>query len=439
MGFASATGVRFAAMLAAVYALFGALWVVASDTALSLLVRDPTLLTMIQTWKGWLFVGLSAVLIYAVGSRLVRAVEDSEQRYRLLFDDSPEALVLYDPATLRLVEVNTAAARLFGYELGEMRSLSLPELIAESGQTALERELPRLRATSPTGGVWQARCRGGRTMDIATHGQPVTIDGRALRLVLITDITARLRAEIELLHTLDDLVAANQRVRDLSHAISHDLQEPLRQVSGFVQLLERRYRGQLDAEADQFITYVVEGATRLKTLIADVERFAVTGPLEPEAVATQRVVAEVLDDLRGAIEAAGAHVAVGALPTVSADGAKLAVVFHALLDNAVKFRHPERPCEIAVEADHHQGGWVFRVRDNGIGIDPEYHDTVFSLFRRLHTRDRIPGNGTGLALARNLVEAHGGHIWVESVAGGGAIFAFTLPATAHPPAGAAAP
>lgn len=431
MGSASARGARFAATLAAIYGLFGALWVAASDTALGLLVHDPALLTVIQTWKGWLFVALSAVLIYTVGSRLLHAVEESEHRYRLLFDDSPEALVLYDPATLRLVEGNTAAGKLFGYERAEMRSLTLADLVAESGQAALERELPRLRAASPAGGVWQVRCKDGRILDVATHGQPVTIDGRALRLVLITDITSRLRAEVELLRTLDDLVSANQRVRELSHAISHDLQEPLRQVGSFVQLLERRYRGKLDAEADQFIAFAVEGAKRLKTLIGDVERFGLTGPLSSEPVATQRVVAEVLNDLRGAIEEAGCHVVVGTLPTVAADGAKLAVVFHALLDNAIKFRHPERRCEIAITAEHHRDGWVFRVRDNGIGIAPEYRETVFSLFRRLHTRDRIPGNGTGLALARKLVEAHGGHIWLEPVAGDGALFAFTLPATAQ--------
>lgn len=435
----ASSSTSFAVLLAIVYAIFGALWVVASDTVLAMVVREPALLTVIQTWKGWLFVALSAMLIYVVGARLLRAVEESERRYRLLFDDSPEALLLYDPESLRLVEANAAAARLFGYSLSEVRGLSLPALLDESGHAALERELPRLRTASQAGGMWQVRCKDGRVLDVATHSQFVTIDDRALRLVLITDITARLRAEIELLRTLDSLVSANQRVRELGHAISHDLQEPLRQVGGFVQLLERRYHGKLDAEADQFIGYAVEGTRRLKALIADIESFAVSAQLSPEPVAVQPVLAELLEDMRGPVEEAGARIAIGRMPVLSADGAKLAVIFHALLDNALKFRHPDRPCEIAVEAEGHQGGWVFRVHDNGIGIEPEYFESIFSLFRRLHTRDRIPGNGTGLAIVRKLVEAHGGHIWVEPAPGGGAIFAFTLPATAGAPPAVAAP
>jgi PAS domain S-box-containing protein len=424
---ASPRSARFALSLAVVYAIFGIVWVVASDTALALLVREPALLTVIQTWKGWLFVSLSAVLIYVVGTRLLQAIEDSERRYHLLFDDSPEALILYDPDTLRLVEANTAAGKLLGYDLPEFRTLAISDLIDHAALPALERELPRLRSGTPAGGTWQMRCKDSRIIDVTTQGQPVTIDGRSLRLVLLTDVTARLRAENQLLRTLDDLVSANQRVRELSHAISHDLQEPLRQVGSFLQLLERRYQGKLDADADQFIGYAVEGTRRLKALIGDVERFALSGPMAAEPVSLQDVVAEVTDDLRASIDAAGARITVGILPMVSGDAAKLSVILHALIDNALKFRHPERASVIDVAAEPHQGGFVVRVSDNGIGVDAEYRETIFSLFRRLHTRDRIPGNGTGLALARKLVEAHGGHIWVESVAEGGTVFAFTLP------------
>lgn len=436
MFFASPRGARFALTLAVVYAVFGVVWVAASDAVLALLVREPEMLTLIQTWKGWLFVFLSAVLIYAVGARLLRDVAESERRYHLLFDGSPEALILYDPDTLRLSEANTAASKLMGYGLAEMRGLLLSDLIDQAARPALERELPRLRSRLPAGGTWRMRCKDGRTIDVATHGQPVTIDGRALRLVLITDVTARLKAENQVLRTLDDLVSANQRVRELSYAISHDLQEPLRQIGSFLQLLERRYQGKLDAEADQFIGYAVEGARRLKALIGDVERFALSGPLAPDSVSLQHLAAGVMEDLRAAIDAAGAEITIGTLPTVLGDGAKLAVIIHALLDNALKFRHPARPSVIAVEAEPHQGGWVVRVSDNGIGVESEYHETIFSLFRRLHTRERIPGNGTGLALARKLVEAHGGHIWVESKADGGAAFAFTLPRCAGQPAAA---
>ncbi|CAA7620081.1 ATP-binding protein [Magnetospirillum sp. UT-4] len=420
-------GMSIAVTIAMVYAVFGAVWVLAGDTLLAALVEDRATMTMIQTWKGWAFVALSAGLIYVVGSRLLAAVEESERRYRLLFADSPEALVLYDPERLAVVEANAAAARLFGYEVQDIQGMRVADLLTDGGGEALRRELPRLRAKGGGSGLWQVRCRDGRVLDVATHGQEVRVTGRTLRLVLLMDVTARLRAEIQLLRTLDDLAAANGRVRELSHAISHDLQEPLRQISGFVQLLQRRYQGKLDDEAEQFIGFAVEGTGRLKALIRDVERFAIETAAQPVAVDANRVAAGVVDSLKPQIEDAGATVTVAPLPTVSADPEKLAVVFHALLDNAVKFRRLDVPCQVSVSAERHPGGAVFQVRDNGLGIEPEYIDSIFSLFRRLHTRDRIPGNGTGLALARKLVEAHGGRIWVESVAGGGSIFSFTLP------------
>lgn len=419
--------VPFAATLAVVYAAFGVIWIAASDAVLAALVSDPVHLTAIQTWKGWAFVAFSAALIYAVGSRLMRAVQESEKRYRMLFAGSPEALALYDPKGLYIVEANAAFGRMFGYGPEEARGLPLSALLPPDTQQALEREIPRLMSGQKAGGIWRARCKDGRPLDISTHGQMVDVDGRALRLVQIIDVTARLRAEYELLHTMEGLATANSRMRELSHALSHDLQEPLRQVSGFVQLLAKRYHGQLDAEAHQFIAFAVEGIHRLKTLIGDVERFALSSAFIPASVSVGQVVSDVLEGLRSVIDAAGATVTTGNLPLVLADPGKLAVIFHALLDNAIKFRHPDRKLMISVECERREGAWLFRVSDNGMGIAPEFRDGVFSLFSRLHTRDRIPGNGAGLALARKLVEAHGGRIWVDSGLGEGAAFCFTLP------------
>lgn len=425
--------VSFAATIALVYAVFGVIWIAASDTVVAALVSDAVHLTSIQTWKGWAFVAVSAALIYGVGVRLLRAIEESENRYRMLFADSPEALALYDPATLCMVEMNAACGRLFGYEPEEAQGLALSEMMPPETREALERDIPRLVSGQKTGGVWRLRSKDGRPLDVSTHGQMVNIGGRALRLVQMSDVTARLRAEYELLHTMEGLATANARMRELSHALSHDLQEPLRQVSGFVQLLDKRYHGQLDPEADQFITYAVEGVHRLKTLIGDVEHFALNSAFIPVSVEVGRVVGDVLEGLRNVTEAAGVTIIVGTLPRVLADPGKLAVIFHALLDNAVKFRYAARPLVVSVEGVREDGRWLFRVADNGIGIAPEFRDGVFSLFSRLHTRDRIPGNGTGLALARKLVEAHGGRIWVDSGPDDGTVLCFTLPDADLPP------
>lgn len=425
--FQATRSVSFALALAVVYGAFGAVWIAVSDMVLAALVSDPITLTAIQTWKGWFFVFASAVLIFALGRRLLRAIEASEQRYRMLFADSPEALALYEPDTLRLVEINDAAGRLFGYEPAEARDLVFTDLMPQETRIRFDREISRLMDGQRGGGVWRMRCKDGRPLDVGTHGQMVSVGERRLRLVQMVDVTARLRAEHELLRSLEEVAATNERMRELSHALSHDLQEPLRQVSGFVQLLAKRYHGQLDAEAHQFIGFAVEGIIRLKALIGDAERFALSASFVPMRVSVGRVVADVTEGLRGVVEAGGAVITTRDLPWVHADPGKLAVIFHALLDNALKFRKPGRPPLITVDSQCREGGWLLRVVDNGIGIEPEFRDAVFSLFSRLHTRDRIPGNGTGLALARKLVEAHGGRIWVEDGEDGGCAICFTLP------------
>ncbi|MGE5515374.1 MAG: sensor histidine kinase [Bacteroidota bacterium] len=426
--FPATKSISFALVLALLYGAFGAVWIAASDMVVASLVSDPATLTTIQTWKGWFFVAASAALIYGIGVRLLRAIEASEQRYRMLFADSPEALALYEPDSLRLVEINAAAGRLFGYEPAETRGMLLTDMMPRDTRRLFESQVPRLTDNGRSGGVWRMRCKDGREVDVASQGQMVTVDSRQLRLVQIVDVTARLRAEHELLRSMEEVAATNERMRELGHALSHDLQEPLRQVSGFVQLLARRYEGQLDTEAHQFIGFAVEGIVRLKTLIGDVERFSQTTAFAPMRVSVERVVADVVNDLRGTVDFCGAIVEMKNLPWVQADPGKLAVILHVLLDNALKFRRPGRPPLITVDASRRNGDWLVRVGDNGIGIDAEFREAVFSLFSRLHTRDRIPGNGTGLALARKLVEAHGGRIWVEDGQDGGAMFCFTLPA-----------
>lgn len=424
----AARSASFALVLAVLYGTFGAVWIAASDMVVASLVSDTVHLTAIQTWKGWFFVAASAALIYGVGVRLLRAIEASEHRYRMLFADSPEALALYEPETLRLVEINDAAGRLYGYEPAETRGMLLTDLMPRETRIHFESQIARLMDGGRNGGIWRMRCKDGREVDVATQGQMVTVGDRHLRLVQIVDVTARLRAEHELLRSMEEVAATNERMRELGHALSHDLQEPLRQVSSFVQLLARRYEGQLDAEAHQFIGFAVEGITRLKTLIGDVERFAQTTSFVPMRVSVERVVAGVVEDLRAIMDLCGATVIMRDLPWVHADPGKLAVILHVLLDNALKFRRPGCTPEIVVAARRRNGDWLLRVSDNGIGIDSEFREAVFSLFSRLHTRDRIPGNGTGLALARKLVEAHGGRIWVEDGDDGGAAICFTLPA-----------
>lgn len=226
------------------------------------------------------------------------------------------------------------------------------------------------------------------------------------------------------------LAHRQQELQELHYVISHDLQEPLRKITGFAGLLRRRYAGQLDADADEYIDFMSEACERMHVLIQDLLRLSRIDtrgrPFAP--VATAELVTAIADRLADTTPApGGAAIEVeGELPVVVADGEQLAQVFQALVDNAVKFHGPAPP-RIRIAAERQEGGWSFRVADNGIGIEARFASRIFGIFQRLHTRDEYPGNGTGLALCRKIIERHGGAIEVEPGAGAGSTFRFTLP------------
>ncbi|MBI3979945.1 MAG: PAS domain-containing sensor histidine kinase, partial [Chloroflexi bacterium] len=209
---------------------------------------------------------------------------------------------------------------------------------------------------------------------------------------------------------------------------SHDLQEPLRMVSSYVQLLARRYQSKLDRDADEFIDYAVDGARRMQVLINDLLAYSRIGRRgQPfQAVDAAAAFAEATANLRLAIEESRAVVTADPLPTVSADPGQLVQLFQNLIGNAVKF-HGAEPPMVHVSAREEGHEWVFSVQDNGIGIEPEYYERIFVLFQRLHNQAAYPGTGIGLAVCKKIVERHGGRIWVESAPDRGARFSFTLP------------
>jgi light-regulated signal transduction histidine kinase (bacteriophytochrome) len=211
---------------------------------------------------------------------------------------------------------------------------------------------------------------------------------------------------------------------------SHDLQEPLRKVASFCQLLQQRYGGQLDERADQYIGFAVDGARRMQALINDLLAFSRVGRADrPHApVDCNALLERARDDLSAAIEASGAAVEAGPLPTVEGDASLLRLVFQNLLGNAIKFRG-EAPPRVRVDATREDGEWRFSVADNGIGIDPEYAERIFIIFQRLHPRSSYEGTGIGLAMCRKIVEYHGGRMWLDTANGdAGSRFCFTLPA-----------
>jgi signal transduction histidine kinase len=225
-----------------------------------------------------------------------------------------------------------------------------------------------------------------------------------------------------------DLTRSNQELEQFAYVASHDLQEPLRKVSSFAQLLSAQYKGKLDADADEFIGYMVDGASRMQTLIQNLLAYSRLGrkgqsfaPANGSAVLRQ-----ALTNLQGAIEESGAVVTSAPLPTVLADEGQLVQLFQNLIGNAIKFCGANKPL-IQVRAEPNGPAWTFSVRDNGIGIDPQFAERIFVIFQRLHSREEYPGTGIGLALCKKIVERHGGRIWLESKPGQGATFCFTIP------------
>jgi signal transduction histidine kinase len=253
-------------------------------------------------------------------------------------------------------------------------------------------------------------------------------EGAAMRSVLqIVATTAA--AELQREHSLDTLLKANAELERFAAVASHDLQEPVRTVVSFAQMLEKRLAGQLDDEARELLGFIVAGAKRMRTLVGDLAEYThvISRKMTVEPLDMGEVVDTALGHLQPAIAERGARITAGPLPSIPGDRSELVELFRHLIDNAIKFTAPGQPPTVRIEAvGHNHHAWMFSVADTGMGIAPQYREKVFVIFQRLHTGD-YPGNGVGLAVCKRIVERHGGNIWVESTEGKGTTVFFTLP------------
>jgi light-regulated signal transduction histidine kinase (bacteriophytochrome) len=233
----------------------------------------------------------------------------------------------------------------------------------------------------------------------------------------------------ELAERVEELARSNAELERFAYVASHDLKEPLRMVTSYTRLLARRYKGKLDADAEDFINFAIDGASRMEQLIQDLLVYSRVGirdlffkPTDCEVVLKQ-----AMANLQAAIQESGAVLTHDSLPTVTGDATQLVQIFQNLIGNSIKFRGDRAPC-IHIAAKDKGDEWVFSVQDNGIGIDPQYSDRIFVVFQRLHNREEYPGNGIGLAICKKILENHAGRIWLSSQPGKGSTFYFALPA-----------
>jgi light-regulated signal transduction histidine kinase (bacteriophytochrome) len=238
----------------------------------------------------------------------------------------------------------------------------------------------------------------------------------------------RKQADAHLLNKVEELKRSNDELGQFAYIASHDLQEPLRMVASYTQLLSRRYKGKLDSDADEFISFAVDGASRMHRLIQDLLAYSRVGTKGRDLleISSEAALLSALRNLRGAIEESGAQVTHDSLPTVLADEMQLVQLFQNLVGNAIKYQSPGIPRVHITAAKIDAKKWTFSVKDNGLGIDSQYFEKIFGMFQRLHKREEFAGTGIGLAICKKIVERHGGSISVESQPGKGSTFRFAL-------------
>ena len=358
-------------------------------------------------------------------------LRESKEKLRLIFESIGDGIIVTDLAG-RIVEVNESSVLLHGYRSKEeLSGKNGADLIAVQDRPKAAEVLKQTFVSGNRGQLeYTALDKDGREYDgEATAAVLSDRSGEPAGLIFVErDVTERKQKEELLRSTVEDLERSNAELQQFAYVASHDLQEPLRMIASYVELLEEDYADKLDADANEFIKYAVEGATRMQEMIQALLEYSRVGtrgkPFEP--VDCNEVLDQVLTDLQMSIEENDAVITRDHLPTVVADDIQLGLLFRNLISNAIKFRKEEPP-HVHISARDQGKDRLFLVRDNGIGIELEYRDRIFVIFQRLHDREEYPGTGIGLSVCKKIVERHGGNIWVESEPGQGATFNFTVP------------
>lgn len=357
--------------------------------------------------------------------------QQSETSFRNVVELSEDAIGIVDVERRRLIEVNRAATDLLGYSREELLAKGLPLVSAATSEAELREVFALLIAQAPRARVIETELqrRDGSRVPVQLTQQAMDDHARWVIILTARDITDRVEARRALEQRLEDLARSNLELERFAYVASHDLMEPLRMVASYTQLLDRRYRKQLDSDAGEFMDFIVSGARRMKLLLDDLLLYSRAGRkiAEPRAEPMDAVLAEVLDNLKVLIAEKQAVIESVPLPVLHCVRSEMTQLLQNLLGNALKFTDANRPAHVHIGASDDGEAWTFAVADNGIGIAPEFFERIFVIFQRLHERETYSGNGIGLAICKKIVEQRGGRIWVESEPGGGTTFRFTVP------------
>ena len=363
-----------------------------------------------------------------------RHLAQMESRYRGLLEAAPDAMVVVNQAG-EIVLLNAQAEKQFGYHrdelLGQKVKNIIPEGFAERQAADSLRSKEDAQAQQiGTGLELSGQRKDGSEFPIEIMLSPLQSVEGTLVTAAIRDITTRKKTAAELVQKVEELKRSNEELGQFAYIASHDLQEPLRMVASYTQLLARRYKGKLDADADEFIAFAVDGASRMQRLIQDLLTYSRVESKGKELLETssEEALEQALSNLHVAISESGAEVTHDTLPKVLADRRQLMQLFQNLVGNAIKYQTGSTPKVHIAAAMNGSKKWVFSVKDNGLGIEPQYFDRIFGMFQRLHKRDEFEGTGIGLAICKKIVERHGGTISVASKPGHGSTFSFALPA-----------
>jgi len=351
-----------------------------------------------------------------------KALKESEDRYRAIVE-AFDGLIYICSQDYRIKFMNGQFIERTGYDAtGELCYKALHDLDSICPWCVNERvfkgETVRWEIQSPKDNHWY----------YIVNTPIYHTNGTLSKQAMIIDITEIKKTEEELKRISEELARSNAELKDFAYIASHDLKKPLQSIESFANLLARRYKGKLDAKADEFISYIVEGVQRLQILIKDLLEYSQieTKAKNIKPTDCSFIVEEAMSNLKTAMDESNAVVTYNKLPTIMSDPQQIISLFQNLIDNAIKFRSNKAP-RVRISADRKGNEWLFSIRDNGIGIDPENFEKIFVMFQRLHGSADFPGTGIGLSICKKIIERHGGRIWVESEPGKGATFFFVIP------------